>query len=190
MGVRAVNRENLADHVMGRRSVRAGAYGSLRVVSRKRLDRRLETVEELLASGLPGHVVARRVSEQFEVGLRQGQKYVERVIRRWGELEIEERPNRKMMLRRKADALFRQCYQTGQLGAAVRTLDLMGRLDGLFAQPNHLGNVAVESRYLDIKAMNPSERRERIRELIIRAIRAEPEFAAAAREALATLPDR
>ncbi len=142
-------------------------------------------------SGVSTSIVAHRVSERFGVGRRQGQKYVERVMQRWSETEVEERGERKVLMRRKILAVFQKSYMTGQLSVAVRALDLLAKVDGLFVTAAHGGRTdetATESQVRKIREMGPHERRARIHELIIRAIRAEPEFAQTAQNALASLP--
>lgn len=144
----------------------------------------------MLAEGVPPHLAALRVSKQFGVGLRQGQKYVERAFQRWSELEIEERSDRKTLMRRKILAVFQKCYLEKEWGQAIKALDLLGKLDGLFERSKpgeHVGETTTESRFRAIQAMGPHARRARIQELITRAIQAEPEFAATARSALDSL---
>lgn len=99
-------------------------------MSRKRIDERLNAVEEMLVNGVSTSIVAHRVS------------------------------------------------------------DLLAKVDGLFVTAAHGGRTdetATESQVRKIREMGPHERRARIHELIIRAIRAEPEFAATAREALGSM---
>lgn len=152
-------------------------------MSRLKLDDRLRAVEEMLVQGVSPHVAARLVAEKFNVGLRQGQKYVRRVFSQWAELDVEQRTYRKAQVRRMTIALFQRCYETKQLGAAVQALVVLGNLDGLLDGP-----ATGDTRSgFDPKSLSPVERRERIKELISRAISGDPELAETARKVLANL---
>ncbi|MCP4444502.1 MAG: hypothetical protein GY811_04045 [Myxococcales bacterium] len=152
-------------------------------MSRKRIDGRLSYVEQLLASGVSGPETPRRAAEKFSVGLRQGQTYVQRVFARWATQESEQRHDRKIQFRKMTEALYRECMLSKQPGPALRALVILGRLDGLFEHPPS-ENVFQASP----KSLSPKERRERIRVLIVQAIKSRPELAIAAREALDSLP--
>lgn len=147
----------------------------------------LQDVEELMAMGLRydslvHHVQRRHIdrareswarrwgpdAEGFEADQVKGgsertiQRYMARVRKRWAEESEVERPERRKELRRRAEAIMTKAYLEGgqSLSTAVQCLRVLQKMDGLEApqRVEHSGQV-------DIRAMSPQQRQERIEEL-------------------------
>ena len=90
------------------------------------------------------------------------QRYLKQIRDRWATEEVELRPKRREMLRQKLQATFLKAYAEGgpSLGAAVRCLQVEAKMDGLEAPTR----VEVSGQ-IDVLAMSPMERTQRIEQL-------------------------
>ncbi len=139
-------------------------------MSRRSIADRLLAVEELLSSGLSPAEAARKASVRFEVSLRQAQKYVERVMETWAREDNGSRDDRRNLVRNMAQNLFRECYEKEKWMPALRALDLLCKLDGLYPT----GRVAVmheqaAPKHRSLDQMSSGEKRQRLNELMAKA---------------------
>lgn len=90
-------------------------------------------------------------------------RLIARLKERWSREEVEMRPQRRQELRQKIQATFLKAYGEGgpSMGAAVRCLALQAKVDGLEAPQKIEAMVG----HVDIKAMSPDQRRDRVAEL-------------------------
>ncbi len=135
-------------------------------MSRRNLADRLLAVEELLSSGLSPAEAVGEASERFGVGLRQAQKYVERVIDTWASDAHGSRDERRNLVRNMAQQLYRECCEQEKWMPALRALDLLCKLDGLYAS----GRVVVvhqqnDPQHRPLDQMTSGEKRQELDEL-------------------------
>ena len=139
-------------------------------MSRRKLADPLFAVEELLTSGLSPAEAAHEASMRFSVGLRQAQKYVERVMQTWASDGHGSRDDRRNLVRNMTQQLFRECYEQEKWMPALRALDLLCKLDGLYAS----GRAVVVHENSDsgkqrLDQMTSGEKRQRLEELMAKA---------------------
>lgn len=90
------------------------------------------------------------------------ERYLAAIRKRWATEEEERRPERRQELRQKLQATFLKAYDEGgpSMGAAVRCLQVMAKMDGLEAATQ----IEVKGQ-IDVRAMSPFDRQKRIKEL-------------------------
>ena len=101
-------------------------------MSRRNLTDRLLFVEELLSSGISPANAAQEAAIRFGVGHRQAQKYVEKALTAWAEEEAEMRGKRRLQVRFVAQNILRQCIEREKWMPAIRVIDLLCKMDGLY----------------------------------------------------------
>ena len=123
-------------------------------------------VEEGLIRGEPSTQLVTRLAAKFKLVERTIWTYVKRVYERWAKEEEELRPMRRAQFRQMVMENFRLSLDSGEPGAGASTLRLLAKLDGLEAP----SKVEITGQ-LNVKALDPIERRKKIE--ILMAKRAE-----------------
>ncbi len=154
-------------------------------MSRKKLEDRLAEAERLLAEGHSPTAAAREVAQKYAVGLRQGQKYVARVFKRWQEEDREMRQHRRNLVRLSAQHLYRECFEREKWGVCVRVLTLLCKIDGLFDPELRVAHRRTAGR--DVSMMTSHEKRRALNKLLQKAMQNSPSLAQTTREALAEI---
>ncbi len=138
-------------------------------MSRRNLADRLLAVEELLSSGLSPAGAARETSTQFGVGLRQAQKYVERVLESWASDAHGSRDERRNLVRNMAQRLYRECCEQEKWMPALRALDLLCKLDGLYPSGQAVVHEQADPKQRSLDQMTSGEKRQQLEELFVKA---------------------
>ncbi len=139
-------------------------------MSRRNLTDRLLAIEELLSSGLSPAEAAGEASDRFGIGLRQAQKYVERVMQTWASDAHGSRDDRRNLVRNMTQRLFRECYEHEKWMPALRALDLLCKLDGLYAAGRPLVvHEHANPKHRSLDQMTSGEKRRRLEELMAKA---------------------
>lgn len=92
---------------------------------------RLNELEALIVRGHSPREVGATLTARWGVGLRTVQEYTARVTARWLDEEVEARPARRAVFRARLNEHYTAARDAGEWGAATKTLDLIGKLDGL-----------------------------------------------------------
>ncbi|MCP4445331.1 MAG: hypothetical protein GY811_08305 [Myxococcales bacterium] len=138
-------------------------------MSRRHLTDRLHVVEDLLSTGRSPAEAARQASERFGVGLRQAQMYVERALDTWSREPYGSRAERRNLVRNMTQRLFRECYEQEKWTPALRALDLLCKLDGLYATGRDFVHEQPYSNQRSLDQMTSGEKRQRLAELVAKA---------------------
>ena len=146
----------------------------------------LSRVEELLLQGYRPQQILDECKEYTE-SIRTIYAWCEEIYRRWAEEDQKQRPARRDLWRARLEARYRMMLEdladptmkmTGinraKLYDAMAKLELLAiKLDGLDAP------IRIEhSGAIDVRAMSPEQRRERIDELLARRERAKAQLEA------------
>jgi len=126
------------------------------------VERRVAQVEKLLAAGTTHREIVewcrtKSDTKPWSVGDRTACLYMRAVYDRWRAEEQEKRPDYRREMRSKANLVYRQALQHKAYSSAVRALDLMCRMDGLFEPTHHVLEVGP------IQEINESDAADRVR---------------------------
>lgn len=121
--------------------------------------------EELLVAGNSASKVAKLLAGEYDVGLRQAQKYVARVFESWSQSNASAKKARCHQLREMAHSVFVASRAEGKLSTCVSTLTLLAKMDGfLDVKMQVSGEIQTGERSL--KDMTSHQKRKRLAELI------------------------
>ncbi len=99
---------------------------------------RLVQIEALISAGrTPTEIIdwcadAELEGKDWTVEQRQAEEYMRRVRHRWKEEEVELRPDRRREMRSQFRLIYRVAMERNKLHEAVRALDRLCKLDGLY----------------------------------------------------------
>jgi hypothetical protein len=131
----------------------------------------LEEAEVGLVQGLNPTVLSEVLAKENDVTIRTVERYFRLVRERWATEEIEQRPQRREQFRAMIMANWQLAYVTQNPMAGAATLRVLAKLDGLEA-PSEIKITGA----IDVRALSPKERRDKIEELL--ELRAKAERAA------------
>lgn len=94
---------------------------------------RIDDAEDMLCAGFAPGKVQRQLAKKYGVSVRQGEKYVAAVYRRWRHQTAEDAPFRREKVIRMAERFYAKALSDEKHGPAAQTLVLLARLSGAFA---------------------------------------------------------
>lgn len=101
--------------------------------SKLELAARIDDAEDMLCAGFAPGYVQRQLAKKYGVSVRQGEKYVAAVYRRWRHQTAEDAPFRREKVIRMAERFYAKALSDKKHGPAAQTLVLLARLSGAFA---------------------------------------------------------